>query len=148
MKTIKQILHFFMLTLLILIGIFSLSSCSHSSIEKEVNKILKNDLKFSIEIIKLYHNEEKQGCFVEFRADSYSDKAAINLNTDTIDYESEYDYYVEKAERLRKQTPINETALHECNQKILNSLYPEWSFSVTVFEANGRPEDSDWKRLK
>ena len=84
-----------------------------------------------------------------FETVSYTDKAAINLDAGTIVYESEFDYWSEKAEYLRKQTPINENELHKYNQKILNaSFYAEWSFSIVVFEANGRPEDNDWKRLK
>lgn len=148
MKITKLILRFLILTLLILISIFSLSSCGHSSIEKEVNKILKSDLQSSVEIVKLYHNEEKHGCFVEFQTSSYTDKAAINLDTGEIEYESEFDYWSTKAEELRNQKPINQSELHKYNQKIINSFYAEWSFSVTVFETNSRPEDSDWERIK
>ncbi len=148
MKTIKQILHTIIIALLILTNILVLFSCGKISIEKEVNEILSNDLNSSIKIIKLYHNEEKQGCFVEFQANSYTDKAAIKLDTGEIEYESEYDYWVVKAEQLRKQKPINESELHKYNQKIINSFYIEYSFSVTVFEADGRPEESKWKRIK
>ena len=131
----------------VIIGIVSPFSDA-ASIEKNINKLLKNDLNTSIEIIKLYHNEEKHGCFVEFQTRSYTDKAAINLNTEIIEYESEFDYWTAKAEELRNQKPINQTELHKYNQKIINSFYAEWSFSITVFEANGRPKDSDWERIK
>ena len=148
MKTIKQIFHTIILTLFISTCVFSLSSCVHNSIEKKVRELLNDDLHSSVEIIKLYHNEEKQGCFVEFQTSLYTDKAAINLDTDEIVYESEFDYWTARAEELRKQNPINEDELHKYNQKILNSVYAEWSFSVTIFEANGRPEDSNWERIK
>lgn len=148
MKSIKQILHTIIFTLFILMSAFSLSSCRHSSIEKEVNKILKNDLNTSVEIIKLYHNEEKHGCFVEFQTRSYADKAAIKLDIGEIEYESEFDYWTAKAEELRKQNPINENLLHEYNQKIINSFYVGYSFSIAVFENDGCPEDSDWERIK
>lgn len=148
MQTMKQIFHIIILTVLTLINAIFLSSCGFNSIEKEVTKILKDDLDSSVEIIKLYHSKEKQGCFVEFQTELYSDKAAIKLDTGTIEYETEYDYWVEKAEQLRKQKPINENELHKYNQKIINSFYSEWSFSITVFEANGRPEDSDWRKIK
>lgn len=137
MKTTKQILHTIILALLILISTLSLSSCGNNSIEREVNKILKNDLNSSVEIIKLYYNEEKQGCVVEFKTSSYTDKAAIQLDTSEIVYESEYDYW---------STKIGE---HKYNQKILDSAwYAEWNFAVTIFEANGRPKDSDWEKIK
>lgn len=136
MKNLKQITRTIIITLLIIINIISLSSCGHNSIEKEVNKILRDDLNSSVEIIKLYHNEEKQGCFVEFQTYSYADKAAIKLDTGEIEYKSEYDYWSSR---------VGE---HYYNQKILNSFYAEWNFSVVVFEANGRPEDSNWKRIK
>ena len=148
MNTRKHILHTIIIALLILISSLSLSSCGYNSIEKEVIEILNNDLDTSVEIIKLYHNEEKQGCFVEFQTSSHADKAAIKLNTGEIEYESEYDYWVAKAEYLRKQKPINEVELHKYNQKIINSFYVGYSFSITVYEADGRPEDSDWKRIK
>ena len=147
MKNTKQILHTIILILFILISTITLSSCGHNSIEKEVNKILKDDLNASVEIIKLYYNEEKQGCFVEFQINLYTDKAAIKLETGEIEYKSEYDYWVAKAEQLRKQKPINEVELHKYNQKIINSFYVGYSFSITVFEADGRPEDSDWQRI-
>jgi len=145
----KQNLHNIFFIFLIIINIVLLSSCGYNSIEKEVNKILKEDLDTSIEIIKLYYNEEKQGCFVEFKTNSSVDNAAIKLDTNEIVYEKEYDYWCEKAEYLRKQKPINESLLHEYNQKILDSaFYAEWHFSVTIFEANSRPKDSDWQRIK
>jgi len=145
----KQNLHNIFFIFLIIINIVLLSSCGYNSIEKEVNKILKEDLDTSIEIIKLYYNEEKQGCFVEFKTNSSVDNAAIKLDTNEIVYEKEYDYWSEKAEYLRKQKPINESLLHEYNQKILDSaFYAEWHFSVTIFEANSRPKDSDWQRIK
>ena len=143
MKNIKKLTFQFFAFLLIVTMIFSLSSCNRHStektvntIEKKVNAMLKKDLNSSIEIIKLYYNEEKQGCFVMFETVSYADKAAINLDTGVIEYESEYDYW---------STKIGE---HEYNQKILNSFYAEWNFAITVFEANGRPKDSDWERIK
>ncbi len=136
MKITKKILHTIALTLLSLIVVFSLSSCGHNSIEKEANEILKEDLDTSVEIIKLYYNEEKQGYFVEFQTNSYTDKAAINLDTGVIEYESEFNDW---------STKIGE---HEYNQKIINSFYAEWSFSVAVFEHDGRPKDSDWERVK
>lgn len=137
-------------TLLILATIFTLSSCSifTNSTEKEINRLLKDDLNDSIKITKLYYNEEKQGCFVEFQTSTYTDKAAVHLDTGAIDYESEFDYYTEKAEELRNQNPINQEELHKCNQEILNSSYADWHFAIVVFEANGRPEDSSWKRIK
>lgn len=148
MKSIKQFLYTIILTIFLLISSLSLSSCGHKSIEKEVTEILQNDLNTSIEIIKLYYNEEEQGCFVEFQTSLYTDEAAIKLDTGEIEYESEYDYWVERAEILRKQTPINESELHKYNQKIINSFYVNWAFSVAVYEIDGKPEDSKWQRIK
>ncbi len=137
MKTTKKILHTITLTLLILISTLSLSSCGNNSIEREVNKILKSDLNTSVEIIKLYYNEYEQGCYVEFRTKTYTDEAAIKLNTGEIVYESEYDYW---------STRIGE---HEYNKKILDSAwYAGYSFSVAVYENDGRPKDSAWTRIK
>ena len=112
-----------------------MSACNASK-ENEARNLLENDLNSSVEIIKLYYNDDKAGYFVEFKTNLYYDKAAINLDTGTIEYESEYDYWC---------TRIGE---HKYNEKIINSFYPDWSFSVTCFEANGRPKDSDWKRIK
>lgn len=147
MKLTTKIAHI-ITSLLIIVNIFMLTSCKHNSTEKIVHEILRNDLNSSVEIIKLYYSEDKYGYFVEFKTNSYTDKAAIKLENNAIEYESEYNYWVAKAEQLRKQKPINEIELHKYNQKIINSFYAEWNFSVVVFEANGRPEDSDWKRIK
>lgn len=137
MKNTKQILQALILSLIILVSIFGLSACnSTNSIDEKINNLLKDDLNSSVKITKLYYNEEKQGCFVEFQTSSYTDKAAIKLKTGEIEYESEFDYW---------STKVGE---HEYNQKILNSFYAEWNFSITVFEANGRPEDSSWKKIK
>lgn len=137
MKTTKQNLHAILLALLILANVFLLSSCGYNSIEKEVNEILKNDLGSSVEIIKLYYNEEEQGCFVEFQTRSYTDEAAIKLDTNEIVYKSDYDYW---------STRIGE---HKYNQKILDSAwFAGYQFSVAIYEADGRPEDSNWKRIK
>ena len=140
----------FCIIVFILTITFSLSSCSifTNSTEKEISKLLKDDLNDSIKITKLYYNEEKQGCFVEFQTSTYTDKAAVHLDTGAIDYESEFDYYTEKAEELRNQNPINQEELHKCNQEISNSSYADWHFAIVVFEANGRPQDSNWERIK
>lgn len=149
MRTTNKLLHTLTLALLIIASLLALSSCNSTiSIENKINKLLEDDLNSSVEIIKLYYNEEEQGCFVEFQTSTYTDKAAIHLDTGLIEYESEFDYYAAKAEELRNQNPINENELHKYNQKIIDSSYPYWSFSVTVFEADGRPEDSDWERIK
>ena len=149
MKSTNKLLHTLTLALLIIASIFALLACNSTvSIEKKVDKLLEDDLNSSVKITKLYYNEEKQGCFVEFQTSTYTDKAAIHLDTGDIDYESEFDYYTEKAEKLRNQKPINQEELHKCNEKILNSSYPDWHFAIVVFEADGRPEDNDWKRIK
>lgn len=85
---------------------------------------------------------KKQCCFVEFKTNSHTDKTSIYLDTDVIECESAYDYWSAKFKELRNQKLINQSELHKYNQKIINSFYSEWSFSVTIFEVNGRPEDS------
>ena len=127
---------FLFILIMIIISMLVLSSCNNAKPEREVYKLLKDDLNSSVEIIKLYYNEEKQGFFVEFQTPKHTDKAAIKLTTGEIEYESEFDFW---------STQIGK---HEYNQKIINSFYAEWNFSVTVFEADGRPEDNDWKRIK
>lgn len=146
MKITSKFARLFSFLIIIVTSIFILSSCG--TIDSKVSKLLKNDLNASVEIIKLYYNEEKQGCFVEFQTRTYTDKAVVHLDTGKIEYESDYDYYVEKAEELRNQKPINENELHKYNQKILDSSYPYWSFSVSVFEIDGSPKDSNWTRIK
>lgn len=154
MKITNQILRITFLTLIILISTFTLSSCKSFFIrdifiEKEVNKILKDDLNTRVKILRLYYNEEENGYFVKFETISYIDKAAINLDTGVIVYEREFDNWSAKAEYLRNQKPINEYELHKYNQKILDSaFYAEWNFAISLFEADGRPEDSEWKRIK
>lgn len=113
-----------------------------------VEELLEKDLEASIKITKLYFNEEKQGCYVEFEANNSADAAAVHLTTGKIDYKSEFNYYSEEAKRLRSQTPINEQKLHECNQKILNSSYAEWSFSITVIENDNNASKNGWEKIK
>lgn len=113
-----------------------------------VEELLEKDLEASIKITKLYFNEEKQGCYVEFKANNSTDAAAVHLTTGKIDYKSEFNYYSEEAKRLRSQTPINEQKLHECNQKILNSSYAEWSFSITVIENDNNASKNGWEKIK
>lgn len=149
MKSDNKLFHTLIISLLIITSIFALFACNSTiSIEKKIDKLLEDDLNASVKITKLYYNEEKQGCFVEFQTNTYADKAAVHLDTGVIDYESEFDYYTEKAEKLRNQTPINQEELHKCNEKILNSSYAGWHFAIVVFEADGRPKDSDWERIK
>ena len=137
MKNTKQMQQMLFFALIVFTIIYVLYACnSTDSLDKKVNNLLKDDLNSSVRITKLYYNEEKQGCFVEFQTDSHTDKAAIKLNTGEIEYKSEFDYW---------STKVGE---HEYNQKIINSFYSEWNFSVAVFEHNGRPEDSDWERIK
>ena len=102
----------------------------------------------SIKNTKLYFNEKKQGCYVEFKANISANAAAVHLDTEEIDYKSEFNYYSEEAKRLRTQTPINEQKLHECNQKILNSSYAEWSFSITVIENDRNASKNGWEKIK
>lgn len=113
-----------------------------------VEELLEEDLEASIKITKLYFNEENQGCYVEFKANNTADAAAVHLSTGKIDYKSEFNYYSEEAKRLRVQTPINEQKLHECNQKILNSSYAEWSFSITVIENDRDASKNGWEKIK
>ena len=102
----------------------------------------------SVKITALYYNEEAQGCFVEFTAKGSFDEAAVHLDTEDIDYKSEFDYYSMEAKRLRTQTPINETELHKCNQEILNSSYAEWNFAIAVMEADGKTKSNGWEKIK
>ncbi len=113
-----------------------------------VEELLEEDLEASIKITKLYFNKEKQGCYVEFKVNNSADAAAVHLSTGQIDYKSEFDYYSMEAKRLRTQTPINEQKLHECNQKILNSSYAEWSFSITVIENDRDASKNGWEKIK
>lgn len=129
---------------LIIIFIFG----GNRGVSGEVERLLEDDLGKSVKIIALYYNEEAQGCFVEFTAGGSFDEAAVHLKTEDIDYKSEFEYYSEKAERLRAQTPINETELHKCNQEILNSSYAEWNFTIAIMEADGEDEYNGWKKIK
>ena len=136
MRTTKKITLLLVLILLISSITLTFSACVNTSIVRKVHELLKNDLNTSIEIIKLYYNEEKQGCYVEFQTNTYSDKAAIKLDTNEIVYKSEYDYW---------STRIGE---HKYNQKILDSAwFAGYQFSVAIYENDGRPDDSDWKRI-
>lgn len=122
---------------------------NNTGVEYEVKNILEDDLRTSVDISELYYNEEKQGCFVKFKTKSSRDEAAIHLDTQKIYYESEFDYYTARAETLSQQKPINETELHECNQKILEfSSYAEWGFTTALMKANGEKEWNGWTRLK
>ena len=114
----------------------------------EVERLLEDDLGKSVKITALYYNEEAQGCFVEFAARGSFDEAAVHLDTEDIDYKSEFEYYSERAEKLRAQTPINESELHKCNQEILNSSYAEWNFTIAIMEADGETERNGWKKIK
>ena len=129
---------------LVIIFIFS----GNRGVSGEIEKLLEDDLGESVKITALYYNEEAQGCFVEFTAGGSFDEAAVHLDTEDIDYKSEFEYYSERAERLRAQTPINETELHKCNQEILNSSYAEWNFTIAVMEADGETEYNGWKKIK
>ena len=129
---------------LVIIFIFS----GNKGVSGEIEKLLEDDLGESVKITALYYNEEAQGCFVEFTAGGSFDEAAVHLDTEDIDYKSEFEYYSEKAERLRAQTPINETELHKCNQEILNSSYAEWNFTIAVMEADGKTKSNGWKKIK
>lgn len=111
-------------------------------------EILEEDLGNSVKITKLYFNEELQGCYVEFEAKNAKDAAAVHFDTGKIDYKSEFNYYSERAKKLRAETPIDEQALHECNQKILNSSYAEWNFAITVMENNGETTKNGWEKIK
>ena len=125
-----------------------LVACGSKAIEKEAIAILEEDLGESVQIISLYYNEGKSGCFAEIKTGEYTDVAAIQMDSEAVDYESEFDFYSILAEQLRKQNPINETALHECNNKILNSAYAEWHFEIVAFEANGTLEENGWEKIK
>lgn len=129
---------------LVIIFIFS----GNKGVSGEIEKLLEDDLGESVKITALYYNEEAQGCFVEFTAGGSFDEAAVHLDTEDIDYKSEFEYYSEKAERLRAQTPINETELHKCNQEILNSSYAEWNFTIAVMEADGKTKSNGWEKIK
>lgn len=120
----------------------------NDNVTKDVESILEKDLNTSVKITTLYYNEEAQGCFVEFTTEGSFDAAAVHLDTGDIDYKSKFNYYSEKAERLRAQSPINETELHKCNQEILNSSYAEWNFTVAVMKADGTVESNGWKKVK
>lgn len=119
-----------------------------TGVEYEVKSILENDLGTSVDILELYYNEEEQGCFVKFKTKTSRDEAAVRLDTHKVDYKSEFNYYSDRAETLRQQKPINETELHKCNQKILESLYAEWGFTVAAMKSNGETEWNGWTRLK
>ncbi|MBQ2710782.1 MAG: hypothetical protein IJF66_02430 [Clostridia bacterium] len=136
MKYTKKITLLLVLTLLISASVLAFSSCADTSIKVKVKELLKDDLNTSIEIIKLYYNEKEQGCFVEFQTKTYSDTAAIKLDTNEIVYKSDYDYW---------STRIGE---HKYNQKILDAAwFAGYQFSVAIYENDGRPNDSDWKRI-
>lgn len=117
-----------------------------NGIENEVKAILEDDLGSSVKITTLYYNEDKQGCLVEFETKNSVDIAAVHLDSGKVEYQSEYDYYSTRAEKLRKQSPINEQELHKCNQKILEcSDLISWKFSVKL---NGATDENGWKRIK
>ena len=145
-KNRKWIFVAFGLVVLTLIMIFIFSG--NRGVSGEIERLLEDDLDKSVKITALYYNEETEGCFVEFTAGGSFDEAAVHLDTEDIDYKSEFEYYSEKAERLRAQTPINETELHKCNQEILNSSYAEWNFTIAVMEADGENEYNGWKKIK
>ena len=134
--------------LAVLVAMVCILLGNSSGVEHEVKSILEDDLGTSVDISELYYNEEEQGCFVKFKTKSSRDEAAVRLDTQKIDYESEFDYYTARAETLRQQKPINEEELHKCNQKILDSLYAEWGFTVAAMKANGETERNGWIRLK
>ena len=153
MKNHKKYIIVSFIVLMIFVSVFVLSSCSigisSNYIERKANSLLENDLNSDVKIIKLYYNEKEQGCYVEFQTPIYTDKAAIHLDTHIIYYASEFDYYSKKAEELRKQKPINVEKLAEYNQKILDAAsLRKWGYATLVFETNGRPSDSDWRRVK
>ena len=142
MKRLVSILSAVVLTL-------GLVACGGSNaIEKQVVAILEEDLGTSVQITTLYYNEDKNGCFAEIKTEEYTDVAAVHMESKFVDYESEFDFYSILAEQLRKQNPINEAALHECNDKIINSSYAEWNFEIAVFETNGTLEENGWKKIK
>lgn len=129
------------LVILILTTYFLLGN--RTGIEYKVKQILENDLGVSVNISELYYNEEKQGCFVKFKTKTSSDEAAVRLDTQKVDYKSEFKYY---SDMVKKN--ISKTQLHKYNQKILNSLYVDWGFTITVMNANGETEWNGWVRLK
>ena len=117
-----------------------------NGIENEVKTILEDNLGSSVKITTLYYNEDKQGCLVEFETKNSVDIAAVHLDSGKVEYQSEYDYYSTRAEKLRKQSPINEQELHKCNQKILEcSDLISWKFSIKL---NGATDENGWKRIK
>ena len=83
---------------------------------------------------------------MEFNSKSSTDIAAVHLDTGKIEYQSEFDYYSNKVEKLRKQKPINEQELHKCNQKILECAdLTGWKFTLTL---NGATKENGWERIK
>ena len=136
------------ITSVLFVLIIALLLFPKNGIENDVKKILEDDMVSSVKISTLYYNEEKQGCLVEFETETSIDIAAIHLDTGKIDYKSEFNFYSDKAERLRKQRPIDEQELHKCNQKILESSYADWSFTIAVMKANGETEKNGWVKVK
>lgn len=134
--------------LAVLIAMICILLENTAGVEHEAKSILEDDLGTSIDILELYYNEEEQGCFVKFKTKSSRDEAAVRLDTKKVDYESEFNYYSDRAETLRQQNPIDETELHKCNQKILDSLYAKWGFTIAAMKYNGETEWNGWIQLK
>ena len=127
-----------------LIAIFTFGG--NDGVTQKVEKLLEYDLGTSVTITKLYYNKDKQGCLVEFTSKASTDVAAVHLDTGKIEYQSEFDYYSNMAEKLRKQKPINEQELHKCNQKILECAdLTGWKFTISL---NGATKENGWERIK
>lgn len=115
-------------------------------IETQTQNLLSRDLGTSVEIKNLYYHEEKQACFVEFRTAKSRDSAAVYLESGNITYMSDFEYNNKKAQQLRKEAYIDEYALHECNQKILEcSDLIDWKY---VIDTQGATTKNGWVKLK
>lgn len=108
---------------------------------KQAIKIIKSDYGNSVEISAVYYNKEQNGCIIEFSNNGISDVACVNLEDNSIGYESVYEDI---------STKINDTSLSEEEiQKYATQVieYPYDALWVYDLFMNGT-SGSEWEKVQ
>lgn len=126
-----------------LIFVISLLGGNREVIRK-AEGLLEDDLGASVNISELYHNEDKEACWVKFKTKSSADVAAIYLKSGKVLYGSDQDYY---NRMFNNATSSAERG--KWSSKVLEyGDLATWNFKISVMKADGKTEDGGWKKIK
>lgn len=128
------------LLLIAIIGIINIAG-NNKSPAKQAIKIIESDYGKNVEISAIYYSEEQNGCIIEFSSNSIADVACINLEDNSIGYESEYE---ELGEKMTDRS-ISEKERQKYALQVIEYPYDAtWVYNVTVNGASG----SDWEKIQ